>query len=316
MTRLMQALAMVVAVLMLSVTPSSAFAEPPSAKEKAQARELYAMGQQQFRQGNFGAAQRSFEDAYRAVPNPIVLLSIAECQVRSESFTDALVTLARYLDERPDAPDRPQVEEQVRLLKAKPGLVTVESTPAGATVWVDGQNTTQITPTTLELAAGDHVISVEVDGYNKAEQRLTILNGSQQRVALSPLPVAVPDEPEPQVEVPSVDLRASTTSQGKLPIWIATGVAGAGLVTGAVLGGLALKYKGDFDGRPSESTADKGERLALFADVGFGIAAAAGITAIVLYVTRDKDTDTKVQAWSLKPNLAKTNLGFTGRLQF
>ncbi len=315
MTRLMRALLMVFAVTLLSVSASSAFADAPSAKDKAYARELYAMGQQQFRQGNFGAAQRSFEDAYRAVPNPIVLLSIAECQVRTESFTDALVTLARYLEERPDAPDRTQVEEQIRLLKAKPGFITIESSPAGAGIWVDGQDTAQVTPATLELTAGDHVIALETEGYTKVEQRVTILNGSRQNVTLSLLPVATP-EPEPQVEVPNVTLSTSTFNNNKLPMWVATGVAGAGLVTGIVLGGLALKHKNDFDSNPTEALADKGERLALFADVGFGIAAAAGITAVVLYVTRDKDADKKAQAWSLKPNLGKSNLGFTGRLQF
>jgi len=308
-----QTLAMMLAMVLL-VSSSVALAEPPTPKDKAYARELYTMGQQMFRQGDYSGALRSFEDAYAAVPNPIVLLSIAECQVRTEHFTEAVVTLARYVSERPDAPDRAQVEEQIEKLKAKPGIVTVESTPAGGTIWVDGQSTSRITPADLELPAGDHVIAVEVQGYSTAEQNVTVLIGAQQRVTLSPIPQVAPPETLPPV--PEVQIQARATSHGMLPMWIATGVAGAGLVTGAVLGGLALKEKGDFDSRPTEHKADKGERLALFADVGFGIAAAAGITAIVLYVTRDKAEDQSKQSWSIKPNLAKTNLGLTGRLHF
>ncbi len=311
---LLRALAQVFAAILV-LTNSVALADPPSPKDKAHARELYTTGQQLFRQGEFAGAQRAFEDAYQAVPNPIVLLSIAECQVRTENYTGAVVTLNRYLTERPDAPDRAQVEEQVSKLKAKPGIVTVESTPSGAMIWVDGENTAQVTPADIELSAGDHVIAVQPDGYSPAEQKVTVLIGSQQRVSLSPMPQAPPPEVA-QTNVPEVDIQAHHTSYGMLPIWIATGVAGAGLVTGAILGGLALKEKGDFDARPNERTADKGERLALFADVGFGIAAAAGITAVVLYVTRDKDADKKEQAWSLKPNIAKSNLGLTGRLKF
>lgn len=314
MRRLVQTLAKVLAVVLL-VSSSSVLAEPPTPKDKAHARELYTMGQQMFRQGDFAGAQRNFEDAYRAVPNPIVLLSIAECEVRTENFTGAVVTLSRYISERPDAPDRAQVEEQIAKLKAKPGIVTVESTPAGATIWVDGQSTSQVTPADIELPAGDHMISVEAQGYHNAEQQVTVLLGSQQRVSLAPIPDAPPPA-ETLPALPDVQIQASTTSHGKLPIWIATGVAGAGLLTGAILGGMALGQKGDFDAKPSEKTADKGERLALFADVGFGIAAAAGITAIVLYVTRDKDAEKKEQAWSVKPNLAKTNLGLTGKLKF
>ncbi|MFT3928067.1 MAG: PEGA domain-containing protein [Myxococcales bacterium] len=314
MRRLVQTLAQMVAVVLLVVSSSSALAEPPTPKDKARARELYTLGQQMFRQGDFAGAEKSFVDAYAAVPNPIVLLSIAECQVRTENFTEAVVTLSRYVSERPDAPDRAQVEEQIQKLKAKPGLVTVESTPAGATIWVDGQNSSRITPADIELPAGDHVISVEAQGYNNAEQTVTVLIGSVQRVSLSPIPQAPPAESV--ATTPEVQIQARATSEGKLPMWIATGVAGAGLVTGAILGGLALKEKGDFDSHPTEGKADKGERLALFADVGFGIAAAAGITAVVLYVTRDKDADKSQQSWSIKPNLAKSNLGLTGRLHF
>jgi outer membrane protein assembly factor BamD (BamD/ComL family) len=77
-----------------------------TASNKARARELYTQGQQLFRQGDFAAAQRSFEDAYRAVPNPVVLLSVAECQVRAEDFAGALSSLRQYLTEKPTAPDR------------------------------------------------------------------------------------------------------------------------------------------------------------------------------------------------------------------
>jgi hypothetical protein len=313
MSRVVQTLAKLLAVVLL-VSSSSVLAEPPTPKDKARARELYALGQQMFRQGDYVGAQRSFDEAYKAVPNPIVLLSIAECQVRTDNFTDAVVTLQTYVQQRPDAPDRAQVEEQIGKLKAKPGVVTVESTPSGATIWVDGHSSSLVTPADIELPAGDHLITVEAQGHSKAEQGITVLIGSHQRVSLAPIAEAVP---EPALQpVPDVQIQAKTTSQGMLPIWVATGVAGAGLLTGAILGGMALKVKGDFDAKPSETTADKGERLALFADVGFGIAAAAGITAIVLFVTRDKDEDKSQQTWSLKPNLAKSNLGLTGRLHF
>jgi hypothetical protein len=293
---------------------STASAQAPTPKDKAHARELYALGQQMFRQGDFGGALRAFEDAYRSVPNPVVLLSVAECQVRIEQYTEAVVSLTRYLEERPQAPDRPQVEAQIQKLREKPGIVSVESTPPGANIWVDGLPTALTTPADVELLAGDHVVVVEAPGYSTAQQNVTVLIGSRQRVSLAPLPEAKPEETAPAA--PAVDLNAKATSHGRTAIWVATGVGAAGLVAGAVLGGMALKTKGDFDAKPSETTADKGERLALFADVGFGIAAAAGITAVVLYVTSDKDKDKKEQSWSVKPQVAKQRFGLTGKLSF
>ena len=57
-----------------------------------------------------------------AVPNPIVLLSIAECQVRSEQYAAGGDHVPRYLDERKEAPDRAQVEAQIAKLEGKPAL--------------------------------------------------------------------------------------------------------------------------------------------------------------------------------------------------
>jgi hypothetical protein len=286
----------------------------PSAKDKAHARELYTLGQQMFRQGDFAGALKSFQDAYTAVPNPVVLLSIAECQVRAEQYTDALVSLTRYIDERPTAPDRAQVEAQIAKIREKPGMVTVESTPGGATIYVDGQSTGVITPADLALPPGDHVISVEPEGYSAAQQSVTVLIGSKQRLNLAPLSKV--KEETALSPPPKVELQAEVgSSHGRVPIWIAAGVSAAGLVTGGVLGAVALKTKGEFDAHPTEGKANKGEREALFADVGFGIAAAAGITAIVLYAT-DKNKQKKDPKWSVKPSVSKYNLGLAGKLSF
>src|SRR5688572_6778415 len=90
MTRLVRRLAALLAcalfltAAMSTLSQSSALAQTPSMK--ARARELYTKGQQLFRQGDYAEAQRTFEEAYVAVPNPIVLLSVAECQVRSEQY--------------------------------------------------------------------------------------------------------------------------------------------------------------------------------------------------------------------------------------
>jgi hypothetical protein len=64
-------------------------------------------------------------------------------------------------------------------------------------------------------------------------------------------------------------------------------VGAAGLVTGTVLGFMVLAERSDFDASPSEASADRGERLALFADVAFGVGAMALITGAVLYLTDD-----------------------------
>jgi hypothetical protein len=68
-------------------------------------------------------------------------------------------------------------------------------------------------------------------------------------------------------------------------VWVTTAIAGVALVTGTIFGFLALSKQSDYDSMPTAATANDGEAFALVADLAFVTAAAAGITAIVLYAT-------------------------------
>jgi hypothetical protein len=324
MTRLVRRFAALLAMAVwLQVSSAMAQAAPsaapsaPSGADKARARELYTKGQKLFREGNYADAQAAFEEAYKAVPNPVVLLSIAECQVRSEQFSSAVSTYQRYLDERKDAPDRAQVEAQIQKLQQKPAHLTVESSPAGALIFVDGQDTAKLTPAEIELPAGDHMVAVQIEGFQRAEQAVTMVIGGNERLSFALPEVAAPTARRPRPAQQKAE-EGRHGIQSNVPIWVSVGVAGAGVVTGSILGGLALKERNEFNKNPTEAKADKGERLALFADVGFGIAAAAGVTALVLYLTRDKGEENTqaTQAFSVSPSLTKRDVGLTGTLRF
>jgi len=292
----------------------------PTAANKVRARELYTAGQQLFRQGDFQSAQRSFEEAYRAVPNPIVLLSIAECQVRNEDFSGAVSSLRQYLSEKPAAPDRPQVEAQIANLEAKPGFVSVESAPTGAMIWIDGENTGYITPNELSLRAGRHTIALSLSGYEQAEQPIDVSIGSRQNLRLT----LKPDAPAPSADEPVADaapVEDEPTVRGKRhgspAVWAATAVAGVTLITGVGLGVSALKKQSEYDDAPTQALKDKGERLALFADVNFGIAAVAGVTALVLYLTSAEPVEQETaRAFVVAPALTQREIGLSGQMRF
>lgn len=309
-------LRVIAAVVMLAnaLPASSALAAPPNAQQRAFARELYTNGQQLFRQGDYPGAQRSFEEAYRVVPNPVVLLSIAECQTRTEQYAAAIESYKLYLRERANAPDKAQVEGQIQALSAKPATLTVESSRPGAAISIDNVDTGRITPANLELQAGDHVVAVLLDGYVGAEQAVTLQPGGKERTQFNLMPAPPPVVAAPTTEPVAAEPVRSGRHAGK-GVWIATGIAGAGLVTGAILGGVALKKQSDFDAKPSESLADSGERIALFADVGFGVAAAAGITALVLYLTSDAPAEQQ-QAFTVNPAVSRDRAGVVGQLRF
>jgi tetratricopeptide (TPR) repeat protein len=319
MTTVVRVLAQALTVLLLTASLASAQATPSN---KARARELYAQGQQLFRQGEFVTAQRAFEDAYRAIPNPVVLLSIAECQVRNEDFAGAIASLRQYLNEKPGAPDRTQVESQIANLETKPGYINIDSAPPGAMIWVDGENTGYLTPNELSLRAGRHMIQLRQPGYVPADQPVDVAIGSRQRFTVNlqaEAPAAVAENAPTEDGAPAVstDRVPRRRRHGSPAIWAATAVAGVTLITGTALGVTALLKQKDYDDAPTAAKRTRGQRIALFADVNFGIAAAAGVTALVLYLTSGGEPEqTKSVAWTIAPELSRRELGVAGQLRF
>jgi tetratricopeptide (TPR) repeat protein len=293
---------------------SAALAATP--QEKARARELYGKGQQLFREGSYQEAERAFEEAYRVVPNAVVLLSIAECQTRTEQYQRAIDSLEAYLREKPDAKDRAEVSSQIETLRAKPATLTVQSDVPGASILVDETDSNRATPAELSLSPGHHVIGLLKDGYQHAEQGVDLTPGERETLQLTLVPTP-PPQPQPApapapVAEPTRGPRHTTPA-----FWVATGIGAAGLVTGITLGALALKREKEFDDNPTEKTADQGERFALFADIGYGVAAAGAVTALVVYLTSGKKSQPADQeAWSVAPALARGGAGVAASTKF
>lgn len=303
----------------LSIAVAVAQAQPP-AQTRALARELYSNGQQLFRQGDFSGAQRAFEEAYRAVPNPVVLLSIAECYVRMEQYQKAIEIFRTYLLERANAPDRAQVEAQIQTLQAKPATLTVLSNVEGAEILIDQQDSGRVTPAELTLSPGEHQLTLRKERFYQAEQivslgpgvrdsvRIALTEEPQTPVAEAPAPEAAPEERGPRHPTPA--------------FWTAIGFTGAGVIAGSVLGGMALKKSKEFDDNPTTALADKGERLALFCDVSFGVAAVGAVTALVVYLTSgskggvEQPPSEQPTAWSVSPRVSRGNVGLAGELRF
>jgi hypothetical protein len=281
-----------------SATPGAPAATPPPAAPPTQAqrdtaRAAYARGQGLFAQGKYEEAQAAFQEAYDVVPNAVVLISLAECSVRLGKLDDAEALLQRYLSDRPDAPDRDTVETKIAELRSTPSMIVLSTTPAGAQVALDGSDTGKLTPVELTVTPGTHKVEVKLDGYLPIAENLEIKIGGRHelQIELQKAPPPPPPPPPPPVAkiTPPPPVRKDTDPTAAL--WVTSIVGAAGLVTGTVLGFMVLAERSDYDAMPTEKTADRGERLALFADVSFGVGAMALITGAVLYLTDDSASE-------------------------
>ncbi|MBI2896522.1 MAG: PEGA domain-containing protein [Deltaproteobacteria bacterium] len=297
-------------------------AEPVQDDATQRAREAYDRGRTQFAAQQYREALAAFQAAYDAKPHPTVLISIAECQERLEDFRAAVATLERYLADSPEARDRQQVQERIAAHRTRPAKINVTSEPAGAAIGVDGSASGQVTPATIEIAPGAHTISLTLEGYENATQEITVEFAERRDLPLT-LQTPVPEEPELPPEPAPVE--EARTGGETAPVWVAAGVAGVGLVAGAVLGFLALSDRSDFDDKPTVETADRGERFALFADIAFGVGIAAAVTTAVLYFTRSEsaessegEDETELEALRLRltPLAARNGAGVQAHLRF
>lgn len=278
------------------VTPAPSPAAPatpaaPTAEQRELARSAYTEGQALFTEGKYAEAKASFERAYGAVPNPVVLISIAECDARLGNLEDAHATYERYLKDRPDAPDRADVGQKMADLLATPATLVLQSTPSGAAIAVDGQPTGKSTPAELPVQRGDHQVELTLAGYKPASTAVSARIGARHELEIA-LELEPPKEAAPPAPVP-----VAKTIEGPptAALWITGVVGAAGIITGSVLGFLTLAEQSDFDTNPTADSADRGERLALFTDVAFGVGAMALITGAVIYFTSDDAPEPSAQ---------------------
>lgn len=280
-------------------TPTAALPKPePTPEAIERARAAYARGQEAFERADYRAALEAFKQAYSDVSNPIVLLSIAESAVQLDHVETALAAYDAYLKARPDAPDREEVAQKRAALAAAraPARLTLTSEPAGADVVVDGQLTGRVTPLTLELRPGQHRVSLVLIGYETSRLAVALRAGAHEQRATTLQPSATPPpvvpvaKPQPPAVEPSSQPAAAAAVASEPPraaIITTAGLGAAGIIAGTVLGIFTLKERSDYNANPTESGANRGERLALFTDVSFGIGAMSLITTAVLLLTHD-----------------------------
>ena len=270
----------------------------PDAKTRDAARKAYGAGEKAFGENNFSAAYDNFTKADGLIPSPHAKYWIAKSLDKQDKTDDAIAAYEKFLGDADAARvgDEKLLDARTRLdeLKAKlVAAITVVTTPPGATVMVDGNLETGVTPVTLKLPPGSHKITLNVSGYETKEVDVVAKGGDkgEQRVDLvakaAPTPVAPP--PVAETPAPPPPPPPPPEKRSMVPAYVTLGIAGAGAVVGTIFGLKALSSKSDFNDHPTTKAADDTERNALIADMAFGVAITLGVTGIVL-LTSDDDS--------------------------
>jgi hypothetical protein len=298
--------------LLLGLASGPAFAQ--SDGDRATARELGRDGQAALDQKDYKTAEDKFRRADKLVHAPTLELGLARALAGEGKFMESQETYNRIIREGlpPGASD---VFKQA-LDAAKQEVGAVSPRVAGATINVqaDGGGDVPAVSVTLDgqplnaaslgvrrqVDPGDHVVKATADGFLPGEARFNVGEGGSQTVQItlkkdlsappaSAAPPATP--PAGGVDTPP---EGTPPKRSILP-WIAFGVGGAGLLTGAITGGLALgqhsSISSDCGGGSSCPTTEQGKidsfhTMALVSDIGFvvaGVGAAAGVVLLIVH---------------------------------
>jgi hypothetical protein len=161
---------------------------PASAQEDREAaRAEFERGRSAFEAGAFREALEHFQEAYRLAPHPNVRVNIANCYDQLDRPIEALVHYENFLVEadRPPAARRREVESAIARLRQRVGTITLQITPDGAQITIDGSEMRRApVAEPVRVVSGSHTVVVELDGYRTERQTVVVEGGGNARLAL------------------------------------------------------------------------------------------------------------------------------------
>ena len=232
------------------------------------------------------------------------MFNLARTYEELRAVDPAVEHYQRYLSMRPDANDAPAVRAAIQRLRgvaqrpkasaAAAGTLQVTSTPAGATVFVDGRPEGN-TPVTLSATVGVHYVTISKDGFSRASREIAVVDGKATAHAATLVPTT----------------QAIGRGEDDLAGWMLVGFGSTLLIGGSVFGALALDQDGRLDDiQAGDRTAtrdefndaqDTGRLYAYLADGLLIGGLAAALTGGIVLLTDDTPTvarDSAAMAWN------------------
>lgn len=285
-----------IATLLVMSAASLGHAQAPSAADEARARTLYEEGTKRLDAGDLKEACPRLEEAVRLVPDASgAHLALGVCFERSGRLASALVHFEQAAAFSGPIPERKQRAEasaaEVRPRVPRLLVEVAAGAPPGAKVRIAGRTAAWGEPVLLD--AGSHLVEL-VDGERTiARASAVVRDGEVTRLSLGPTEGGSPPL-QPGVGSPSDE--ASPKDGG--PPWatigaVAIGVGSAGLLLGAIGGGVAAERDAasadacderDFCNEEGFAARDAAFTWATVSTVGLLVGGALATTGIVLVI--------------------------------
>ncbi|MES1175430.1 MAG: TonB-dependent receptor [Myxococcales bacterium] len=168
-------------------------AQPARAAETADEAEIeFQLAQDRYDAGDIKSALQHFLTSNRLAPNKNVLFDIARCYEQLKQLPDAFRYYAAALAAETDSTSKLRIQESLARLKPRVALLSIESDPPGAVVYLDRKDlgSRGTTPVSLALPEGTHSVLLELPDYEPAKsQKVDLVLGQDRPVTLKLTPI-------------------------------------------------------------------------------------------------------------------------------
>jgi hypothetical protein len=283
------ALVLIALVLAIGEQRARAASDPVSnGKEAAQA---FARGKRLFAERDYVGAVEAFGQAYKLKPHFLVLCNIARCYERSGDMIRAADFYRQCLEKGGQASDQAtRVQTALDHVAQRITWIQVNSPGVGGEIFVDGKPMGRA-PQRVQLNPGTHVVEVRREGATPARLDITTRGGERQDVLLVP-------KAEP-VKVGGDKLKEKDPVSVKKPVdkglrvlsstwfWISAALTAACAASAIGLGVSTTKLRDEYVANPTRAGYDSAVQRRTLTNVFWGLTAAAGASATVLFFFTD-----------------------------
>lgn len=278
-----------------------------------QAEALFRDGKQLMKEGKLGEACAAFEGSERAEHNVATVLSLADCREKNRQYASAWALFLQADSQTRADPSKAALnttaKRRARALEPRMSYLTInvpdESRIPDLLVTRDGA---PVDPAEWNRAipadGGSHVIAGKAPGHESWSTTVMLQPEGDKQAVEVPRFKALPEiVNRPPRDEAAVRLRRAPPQSGPSPLTrtrkIGLGVAAGGVVAGGVAIGLGVSANGLHDdavrtcspamcsiknAQDATATNDRARNRARYANVGYGVAGAALITSVVLWM--------------------------------
>ncbi len=289
----------------------------PQADMNARADEQFRKGRDEQDRGNCQKALEHFRESHALKPGRGTLLNMGLCEKKLGQLAKAMQHFDELLPQLTAGDERRQiVRDNLAELKPKVPYLRVvlkADSPAGTVVTYDNA---ELEPTMIgtdmPVDPGKHVVVVEAPGLPNRKYDIVMEEGKRQTLQIEP--GILPAQPPPLV--PEDSSRNTKRTVG----FVVGGVGVAGLITGAITGGLALSdHSAAEEACPSRKgcgsdaidIANRGQTLSIVNTVALAVGVVGVAVAIPLIVMNGKAKSTSAMGVWVSPDGAR--IGLSGR---